>query len=218
MPPEQLVAVPVPQVPERPGTRELHEVLRRLQKVEEATRWGEQNALLEEEEMDEDEEEEEVRARGSFLTSVLVAGAGTCLLAASALMDGSAPLHTMSLSSIQTHGSACGGGWLGLGPGTWHPLDPSWVPLPVPGAGKIHWEHGVRGLASLDPLLRAFRCETYHRSWKLWRCFSMCLLRLNGLWYASATDHAGTWRWPACTAYFHRRSSWTRLLTCLLRP
>ena len=25
----------------------------------------------------------------------------------------------------------CGGGWLVLGPGAWHPLDPSWVPLPV---------------------------------------------------------------------------------------
>ena len=45
MPPEQLVDVPVPQVPERSARRELHEVLRRL---------------LEEEETDEDEEEEEV--------------------------------------------------------------------------------------------------------------------------------------------------------------
>ena len=34
----------------------------------------------------------------------------------------------------------------------WHPLDPSWVPLPVPGPGKIYWEHGVRGLAPPDPL------------------------------------------------------------------
>ena len=25
----------------------------------------------------------------------------------------------------------CAGGWLGLGSGAWHPLDPSWVPLPV---------------------------------------------------------------------------------------
>ena len=60
MPPEQLVDVPVPQIPERPGRRELHEVLRRLQEVEEVTRWREQNALLEDEEVDEDEEEEEV--------------------------------------------------------------------------------------------------------------------------------------------------------------
>ena len=34
-----------------------------------------------------------------------------------------------------------------LGPGAWHPLDPSWVPLPVPGAGKIYSGHGVRSLA-----------------------------------------------------------------------
>ena len=43
----------------------------------------------------------------------------------------------------------------GFGPGAWHPLDPSWVSLPVPGAGKIYWVHGVRGLASPDPLLGA---------------------------------------------------------------
>ena len=61
MPPEQLVDVPVPQIPERPGRRELLEVLRRLEEVEEATRWREQNALLAEEEVDEDEEEEEVQ-------------------------------------------------------------------------------------------------------------------------------------------------------------
>ena len=51
----------------------------------------------------------------------------------------------------------CAGGRWGLGSGAWHPLDPSWVPLPVPGAGKIYWEHGVRGLASPDPFLGAFR-------------------------------------------------------------
>ena len=43
-----------------------------------------------------------------------------------------------------------------LGPGAWHPLDPSFVPLPVPRAGKIYWGHGVRGLASPDSLLGAF--------------------------------------------------------------
>ena len=48
MPPEQLVDVPVPQIPGRPGRRQLHEVLRRLEEV------------LAEEEVDEDEEEEEV--------------------------------------------------------------------------------------------------------------------------------------------------------------
>ena len=60
MPPEQLVDVPVPQIPERPGRGELHEVLRRLEEAEEAARRREQITLLEEEEMDEDEEEEEV--------------------------------------------------------------------------------------------------------------------------------------------------------------
>ena len=131
MPPGQLVDVPVPQAHERSSRsllyergKSLLEGLHRRQEAEEAARFREQIALLEEEEMDEDEEEEEV-------TSVLVAGAGTCLLAASALTDGSAPLHTMSLSSIQTHGSACGGGWLGLSPGAWHPLTPSWVPSVV---------------------------------------------------------------------------------------
>ena len=46
----------------------------------------------------------------------------------------------------------------------------------------------------------------------------MCLLQGNRSWYASATDHVGTWRWPAFAVYFHRCSSWTRLLTCPLRP
>ena len=44
-----------------------------------------------------------------------------------------------------------------LGPGAWHPLDPSWVPLPVPTAGEIYWGHGVRGLASPDPSWVSFR-------------------------------------------------------------
>ena len=93
-----------------------------------------------------------LRARVSFLTSVLVVGAGTCMPAAFALVDGSAHLHTMSLSFIQTHGSALcwwllGPGFKGLaslgpflgalagspgqvnytggtGSGAWHPLDP----------------------------------------------------------------------------------------------
>ena len=112
------------------------------------------------------------RARVSFLTSVLCAGAGTCVPAAFALADGSAPLHTMNLSSIQTHGSAMWWRVACLGPGGWHPLDPSWVPLPVPGAGKTYWGHGVRGLASPDSLLGV----PYHRSWKMWRWFSLCLL------------------------------------------
>ena len=119
----------------------------------------------------------EWRSRGSFLTSVLVAGAGTCLPAASALVGGTAHMHTMSRSFILTHGSALclwmvGPGFRGLaslgpflgasagspgqvkytggtGSGAWHPLTPSWVP---------------------------FRGVPYHRSWKMWRWFSLWLL------------------------------------------
>ena len=60
MPPEQLVDVPVPQVPERLGSRELLQVFRRLQEEEEVNLCRVHNALQEEEEMDEDEEEEVV--------------------------------------------------------------------------------------------------------------------------------------------------------------
>ena len=45
------------------------------------------------------------RSRVSLLISVHVTGAGSCSLVAFAIVDGSAPLHTMSLSSIRTHGS-----------------------------------------------------------------------------------------------------------------
>ena len=105
------------------------------------------------------------RSRGSFLTSVLVVGAGTCMPAAFALVDGTAHLHTMSLSFIQTHGSALcwwmvGPGFRGLaslgpflgapagctgqvkfsggtGSGAWHPLTPSWVPVRGASAPQI---------------------------------------------------------------------------------
>ena len=109
------------------------------------------------------------RSRCFFLTSVLAGFDGTCMPAASALGGGTAPLHTMSLSSILTHGSALCLWVVGLGSGAWHPLTPSWVP--------------VRGVP-------------YHRSWKMWRWFSICLLLGDRSWYASATDHAGMWKWP----------------------
>ena len=70
------------------------------------------------------------RSRASLLTSVL-AGVSSCSLVASALVGGSAPLHTMSQNSTRTHGSAWCWWLVGLGSGAWHPLDPSWVPLPV---------------------------------------------------------------------------------------
>ena len=44
------------------------------------------------------------------------------------------------------------------------------MPLAVPGAGKTHWEHGVRGLASPDPLLGAIPWR-FHRSSSWTRCF-----------------------------------------------
>ena len=37
-----------------------------------------------------------------------------------------------------------------LGPGAWHPLDPSWVPLLVPGAGKNYT--GGTGSGAWHPL------------------------------------------------------------------
>ena len=55
MPPEQLVDVPVPQVPERPSRRPLLEVLSRCRRLEEE----------EEEEVAEDEDEEEEEVVGS---------------------------------------------------------------------------------------------------------------------------------------------------------
>ena len=72
---EQLVDVPVPQVSERSSRSLLHEVLRRRQEAEEAARWREQNALLEDEdeEEDEDDEEEEIsRFPSSLPSSALV--------------------------------------------------------------------------------------------------------------------------------------------------
>ena len=99
------------------------------------------------------------RSRGFFVTSVLAGGAGTCMPAASVLVVGTAPLHTMSRSFIRTHGSAwcwwlVGPGFRGMaslgpflgapagspgqvkyaggtGSGAWHPLTPSWVPSVV---------------------------------------------------------------------------------------
>ena len=109
MTPEQLVDVPVPQVHERSsrslvyeqGTRFLESLHRRWE-AEEAARL----ALLEEEQMDEEEEEEEVEVSRFLLH----------FRPRFALVDGTAHLHTMSLSFIQTHGSAlC---WWMVGPGS----------------------------------------------------------------------------------------------------
>ena len=98
MPPEQLVDVPVPQVHEESAyERETRLILERVARL----------FPVEEEQMLEDEEEEEVVV-SRFLPHFRprLAGAGMCIPAASALADGTAHLHTMSLSFIQTHGSA----------------------------------------------------------------------------------------------------------------
>ena len=43
------------------------------------------------------------------------------------------------------------------------------MPLPgSPGQVKYTGGHGVRGLASPDPFLGAFRGVPYHRPWKMW--------------------------------------------------
>ena len=104
MPPEQLVDVPVPQIPRglaegsfmrsSAGCRRWR---RRQGGVSRMPFWKRRRWMR---------TRKRWRALVSFLTSVHVAGAGTCKSAAFALVDGSAPLHTMSLSSIQTHGSA----------------------------------------------------------------------------------------------------------------
>ena len=112
--------------------------------------------------------------------------------AASVLVVGTAPLHIMSRSFILTHGSAwC---WWLVGPGFrgLASLGPFLgAPAGSPGQVKYYWGHGVRGLASPDPFLGAFRGVPHHRSWKMWRWFSLCLLLGDRSWYASATDHAG---------------------------
>ena len=168
MPPEQLVDVPVPQVHERSSRSLLHEkgksLLEGLHRRQEAEGGVSRLPFWKRRRWMRTRMRKRLWSRGSFLTSVLVAGAGTCLLAASALMDGSALLHTMSLSFIQTHGSAM---WLrvtglvqglgipwtlpgcpcrfsgagkctgGTGSGAWHPLTPSWVPVRGASAPQI---------------------------------------------------------------------------------
>ena len=125
MPPEQLVDVPVPQVPERLGSRELLQVFRRLQEEEEVNLWRVHNALQGVEQMDVGEEEEVVED-SRFLPHFrprrwcwYVRAGGICPRGWDC---------TFAHHESVVH---CAGGWLGLGSGAWHPLDPSWVPLPV---------------------------------------------------------------------------------------
>ena len=75
--------------------------------------------------------------------------------AAFALVDGTAHLHTMSLSFIQTHGSAmC---WWMVGPGFkgLESLGP-FLGAPAGSPGQVKYTGGTRsGLASPDPFLGA---------------------------------------------------------------
>ena len=86
------------------------------------------------------------------------------------------------------------GAWWVLGSGAWHPLDPSWVPLPVLRGRLNILEARVRGLASPDPFLGAFRGILYHFMEAV-EVVQLVLLLGDRSWYASATDHA-VWRWP----------------------
>ena len=167
MPPEQLVDVPVPQIPQRPSRRELHEVLCRLAAFEEEEEEEEAGA--------EDEEEEEVEG-SRFLPHFRPRRWCWYVHAGSICPRGWQCTFAHHESELHPDSWLCDvvvGCWC-LGPGAWHPLDPSWVPLPVPGAGKIFWGNRVRGLASLDLLLGAFP------------------------WCASTTDHGSCGGVSAC--------------------
>ena len=92
----------------------------------------------------------------------------------------------------------CAGGWLVSGSRGLASLGP-FLGAPAGSPGQVKYTGGTGSGAwqPLTPYWVPFRGVLYHRSWKMWRWFSMCLLQGNRSWYASATDHAGTWRWPA---------------------
>ena len=75
----------------------------------------------------------------------------------------------------------------GTGSGAWHLLTTSWVPCGV--------------------------VRQHHRFVEDVEVIQQCLLLRDRSWYASATDHAGTWRWNSLCGTSHRCSSWTRLMT-----
>ena len=197
MPPEQLVDVPVPLVHERSSRSLVYEQgkrflegLHRRWEAEEAARL----ALLEEEQMDEDEEEEEVVV-SRFLPHFRPRRWCRFVLAGRICPHGwqctFAHSHTMSLSFIQTHGSAMCWWMAGLGFRGLASLGPFLgAPAGSPGQVKLYWRHGVRGLASPDPFLGAFRGgrTTIMEDVEV---VQLVLLLGDRSWYASATDHAG---------------------------
>ena len=137
MPPEQLVDVPVP------SRRQLFEVLSRSQS-------------LQEEEVAEDEVEEEV-VGSRFLPHFrprrwcwYVRAGGICPRGwQCTFAHHESELHPDSWEVLG------GGGWLVSGSRGLASLGPFMGAPAGPGAGKIYWGHGVRGLASPDPLLGA---------------------------------------------------------------
>ena len=142
-----------------------------------------------------EEEEPWWRPRGSFITSVLVAGAGLCSPATSALVVGTAFLHTMSRSFIRTHGSACCWWLVGLGFRGLASLGP-FLGAPAGSPGQVkNWRYGVRGLASPDPFLGAFRGMSYHSHGS---CGGGSARALAGGQIVVCQCHRScwVWRWP----------------------
>ena len=134
MPPEQLVDVPVPQVRERSSGSLAYELeTRRLERLH--RRWEDEEAarlvLLEEEQMLEEEEEEAGVEVSRFLPHFRPRRWCWFVLGRQHLpswLHLCTPCVGASSGLMVVHGRW----WLGgLGSGAWHPLDLSWVPLPV---------------------------------------------------------------------------------------
>ena len=135
MPPEQLVDVPVPQVPERLGSRELLQVFRRLQE-EEVNLWRVHNALQGVEQMDVGEEEEVVEG-SQFLPHFrprrwcwYVRAGGIC----PRWWDCTFAHHESELHPDSWQCNVVVGGWC-LGPGAWLPWTLPGCPCRFSGAG-----------------------------------------------------------------------------------
>ena len=198
MPPEQLVDVPVPQAPLRSSGSLAYELETR--RLLEAARL----APVEEEQMEEDVEVEGVEV-SRFLPHFRPLRWCWYVHAGSICPRGWD--CTFAHHESELHPDSW---WLGLGSGAWHPLDPSWVPLPVL-QGRLNILGGT-GSGAWHPLTPSWVPSVVCRTTNHGRCGggSACAYCWERSWYVSVTDHAGTWRWPACAVYFHRCSSWTR--------
>ena len=106
-------------------------------------------------------------------------------------MDGSAHLHIMSLSFIQTHGSALCWWMVGLGSRAWHPLDP-FLGAPAGSPGQVKYTGGT-GSGAWHPLTPSWVpsvvcCTTVMEDVEV---VQLVLLLGDRSWYTSATDLAG---------------------------